>query len=87
MLNSYIWPIDRALSGVTTPDLSEPGSDGKEELLHILQSSRIADASSSDCLMSYPRQSLEESYPSAEIQSMYTTAPADWDRKAKKYNS
>ena len=32
-----IWPIDRTLSGATTPGQSEPGSNGNERVLHILQ--------------------------------------------------
>ena len=35
-------------------------------------------ASPSDCLMSYPGHSMGESYPSAEMQSVYFTAPAKW---------
>ena len=31
MSNSSIWPIDRILSGATTPGQSRPGSDGKLE--------------------------------------------------------
>ena len=31
----------------------------------------------SDCLVSYPGHSLGESYPSAEIQSVYSAAQAD----------
>ena len=31
-----------------------------------------------DCLVSYLEDSLGESYPSAEIQSVYSTVPADW---------
>ena len=46
-------------------------------ILRIAQSSSIAGASS-DCLVLYPGHSLEESYPSAEMQSVYSTAPADW---------
>ena len=34
-------------------------------------------ASPSDGLMSYPENSLEESYSSAEMQSVYSTAPAN----------
>ena len=30
------------------------------------------------CLMLYPEHSLVGSYPSAEKQSVYFTAPADW---------
>ena len=67
MSNISIWPIDKALSGATTPDLSGPGSNGDKEVVFISQSSSITGASPSDC-----------SYPSAEMQSVYSTAPADW---------
>ena len=30
-----IWPIDRTLSGTTTPGQSEPGSNGNEGMPHI----------------------------------------------------
>ena len=33
---SYIWLIDRTLSGATTPGQSEPESDGDEGILHTL---------------------------------------------------
>ena len=39
-LNSSIWPIDGILTDITTPGQSGPGSNGNEELLHSLQSSR-----------------------------------------------
>ena len=52
-------------------------SDGNEEVLHIPQSSSIAWASQSDCFVSYPGHA-EESFPFAEIQSVYSTAPSDW---------
>ena len=80
MSNSYILPIDRTLSGATTLGQSEPGSDGNEEVLHIPQSSSITGASLSDCLVLHPGHSLGEFYSSAEIQSVYFTAPADWAR-------
>ena len=38
MLNRFIWPIDRTLSGVTTLDQSRPGSDGNEGVSRIPQS-------------------------------------------------
>ena len=53
MTKSSIWPIDRTLSGVTTPGLSWPGSNGNEGILRIRQSFSITGASSSDCLVSY----------------------------------
>ena len=85
----------------TIPGQSGPGSDGNEEVLHILQSSSVTGASQSDFLVSYTRilaggilplsaemqsvlfyspsrlgHSLVESYSSAEMQSVYSTAPA-----------
>ena len=55
---SSIWPIDRALSGATTPSQSGLGSDGNEGVLHIPQSFSITGTSPSDCLVSYPGHSL-----------------------------
>ena len=66
---SSIWTIDRTLSGITTSNQSGPGSSGNEGVL------RITEDASSDCLVSYPGDSLEESYPLAETQSVYSTAP------------
>ena len=75
---SSIRPIDRTLSGATTLGQSGPGSDGNERVLRISQSYSITGTSPSDCLVSYPGRSLGESYPSAEKQVVYSTAPADW---------
>ena len=36
---SFIWPIDRTLSGATTPRQSGPGSYGNEVVLNIPQRS------------------------------------------------
>ena len=47
-------------------------------ILRIAQSFSIAGASQSDGLVSYPGHSLEESYPSAEIQSVNSATPTDW---------
>ena len=77
---SSIWPIDRTLSGATTPSQSWPGSNGNEGVLCIPQSSSITGTSPSDCLVSYTGHSLVGSYPSAEKQSVYSTAPANWAR-------
>ena len=65
-LFSSIWPIERTLSGATTPGQSWPGSDGKEGVLHFPQSSSITGTSPSDYLAWYPGHSLKgEYYPSA----------------------
>ena len=68
----------RTISGATTPGQSEPGSDGSKGVLHIPQSSSITDATPSDYLLSYLGHSLGESYPSVEMQSVYSAATADW---------
>ena len=62
-------------SGATALSQSGPGSDGNEGVLHIPQSSSIIGAS--DCLVSYPGQSLVGSYHSAEKESAYSTSPGD----------
>ena len=69
------------LPGATNPGQSEPWSDGNEELLRIPQSSSITVTSPSDYL---------ESYPFAEMQSVYSTAPADFGNscvKAKEWTN
>ena len=75
MSKSSIWPIDRILSGATTPGLSGSGSNGNERVLHIPQNLRT-EASPSDGLMSYQEHSLGESYLSTDMQSVYSLAPA-----------
>ena len=76
---SSIKPIDWALSSATTPGQSGPESNGNEGVLCIPQSSSITGTSPSDCLVSYPGHSLGRgSYPSAEMQSVYSTVPAGW---------
>ena len=68
---SSIQPNDRALSSTTIPSQSGPGSNGNEEMLCIPQSSSITETSSSDCLVSYPGNSLGRAL-------VYSTAPAKW---------
>ena len=70
-------PLIGTLSGATTPGQSGPGSDGNEGVLHIPQNFNLNRTSPSDCLVSYPGHSLEGSYPSAEKQSVYPTAPVN----------
>ena len=50
---SSVSPIDRALSGDTTPVQSGPGSDDNEGVTCIPQNSRITGTSLSICLVSY----------------------------------
>ena len=55
---SSIQFLDRALSDVTIPGQSGPGSDGNEGVLCIPQSPSITGTSPSDCLVSYPEHSF-----------------------------
>ena len=66
LFNPWIGP----LSGATTPGQSGPGIDGTKGILRIPQSSSIAWASPSDCLVSYP--------PRCSEAVGVPTAPADW---------
>ena len=65
------------LSDAITQD--QNGSRSDEGVLRISQSSCITVAPLSDYLVSYPGHTLEKSFPSAEIQSVYSTAPVDWE--------
>ena len=78
MSHTFIWPIDRTLSGATTSSQNEPGDNGNKEVLSIPQSPKISWALSSDCFVSYLGHSLGDSQPSTEMQSMYSSAPVDW---------
>ena len=70
-----IWPIDRTWSAALTPGQSGSRSNDNKVVLHILQIFEVG-ASPSSCLMSYPEHSLVGNYPSAVMQSVYSTAPA-----------
>ena len=75
---SSIEPIDRAISGATIPGQSEPGINGNDGILRITQCSSITGTLPSDGLESYQDSRWREAYPSAEVQSVYCTAIADW---------
>ena len=80
---SSIWPIDRTLSGATTPGHSGPGNDGKwrgtlhsPKLQHYWNLTiRLFNVISRTLVGQTGR---EGSYPSAENQSVYSTAPTNW---------
>ena len=74
-----ILPIYRTQSRSTSPGQSGPESHGNEGVHWISQSSSIIVASQSDGLVSYPEHMSEGGvYRSAEIQLVYSTAPANW---------
>ena len=76
---SSIKPIDRALSGATTPGQGGPGSNGHEVVLCIPQSPSITGTLTSYFLVSYQDTHRVGwgSYPSAVVQSVYSIALAD----------
>ena len=78
MSNTSISPANRTLSGATTLVQSGPESDGNKRVLCIPQSFDITETSPSGCLISYPGYSLRVSYPSSQIQSVYSIAPTVW---------
>ena len=47
-------------------------------MIRIPQSSNITGTSPSDCLVPYSGHPLGGGYPPAEVQSVYSIAPADW---------
>ena len=79
--SSFIWPVDWTLSDATTAGQSRPWINGNEGVLCIPQSSSITEASTLDSLESYC--CWEESYSSTEMQSVFSTAPADWVKRDK----
>ena len=72
-----ILPIDRTLSGANTQGKSGPRRDGNEVVPCIPQASSFTGTSPSDGLVSYLGHSCGKSYPSAEVQSLYSVS-ADW---------
>ena len=75
---SFSLPIHRNLSGATTLNPSGTGSDSNERVLNIPQISTITGTSPSDFLCHIQDTHRGGSYPSAEKQSVCSTAPADW---------
>ena len=66
-----------ALSGASIPGQSGPESNGNEGVLRIPQSPSITGTSPWDCLVSYQDTRWWWPYPSAELQSLYSTTSAD----------
>ena len=76
MSNNCIWPIYRNQSGAASLGESGPINEG---VLYIPQSSSISGVSPSNCLMSYQGLSFRGSYPSAEMQSVFSIQPIGLD--------
>ena len=76
---SSIQPINMTIPGATIPGQSGPVNNGIERVLRIPQITSITENSPSDCLVLLPWYSLRwGACTSAEVQSVYSTAPADW---------
>ena len=79
---SSIGAIVWTLSGATISRQNWPWSDSNEEVLCILQNSRVTGSLPSDFVVSYLGHSLEGSYLSAKKKrSVYSPAPAKWATK------
>ena len=72
-----IWPIDRTQSGARIPGESEPGSNGKDGVLYILQSSK-AWASPSDTACSNKRLPILELSYQCSQKYVFPSSKADW---------
>ena len=72
-----MWPMDRILSGATSPGHSGPGSDGNKRA--TLHSPKLQHYWSFTIRLFsvISGHSLGESFPSAEMQSVYSTVPDD----------
>ena len=75
MSNSSIWPIERILLGFTNSGQSGPGGDSNEGILRIPL--KLKDWNLTIRLFNViSGYQLKESYPSSEMQSVYSTDPA-----------
>ena len=81
MSNSSIWPIDRTLSGATPPDQSGPRSVGYSAFPKTPHYWNLTIR-----LFNVLSRTLVDwrSYPSVEMQLVYSTAPAYWAEKVVK---
>ena len=75
--NCSIRPINKTLSDSTIPGRNKPERNCNEGVLRIIQSSSITGSSPSHCSVPYQAHALGEAYPSVEMQSVYSVAPAD----------
>ena len=80
MTSNSIRHIDRTLSDATSPVQRGSRSYGNERVLCVSQSFSLPEATTSDCLVSYPGDSLlgGESYSYIEMHSVYSTVLVDW---------
>ena len=78
---SSIWPIHRTLLGSTTPGQSEPGRDNNERVLRKPKAPALLELHHQ--IISCHNQDTRGEwggYFYEEMQSVYSTSPADWTR-------
>ena len=73
-----IWPIDRTQSGVTTLGQSGPESNGSEKVHYIPQIPTDWSLAIRWFNVTFRTLVGGSFTPSVEIQSVYSTAPAEW---------
>ena len=78
MLKSSSWPIDQTLSSATSLSKSGPGSDGNEDLLNISRPPALLDPHHQIFSVIFRTRFGGESHLSSDMQSVYSTAPANW---------
>ena len=65
--------MNKELSCATIRGQSGPGGNGSKRVLRVPQSSSITGTSPSVSLVSYTGHSVVRSYPSAEVETVYST--------------
>ena len=80
-LNGSFWAIDGTQTNTICQGQHELGSNGNEEVLHIPQSSRLEPHPQMQFSVIYRTLLVGMSYSSAELQLVYSTAPAEWTIK------
>ena len=73
-----MWPIEGSLTGTTTLCQSGTGSNGNDGVLYIPQSSRTGAHIQMQFKIIFRTLVARKSYPSTEMESVYSKAPTDW---------
>ena len=76
--------LTQLLSSATTSGQCGPGNNGNKGVLCIRQGYSNTDVSPRNCTISYPGQLFWDSFPSAGMNSVYFTVPANWSTRKRK---
>ena len=78
ILNRFIWPIDRTLTGTTTPEQRGPWSNGSKGVLHTPLELQMPSLIIKYSYLSYPRQPFRgEVLPLCKAYSQHIQSPID----------